>query len=80
MSHNIKECRKYDKDRKAVAATAKKPFKKKPYKKHGGGDDKQLAYLIDAIESLMKKGLTKAVKKKCEKHSHNNSSSNSDSE
>jgi hypothetical protein len=54
-SHNTKECRKYDKDRKAVAASAKKPYEKKPYKKHGGGDDKQMAYLTDATESLVKK-------------------------
>jgi hypothetical protein len=36
--HNTKECRKYDKDVKAVAATGKKPYEKKPYKKDGGLD------------------------------------------
>ena len=55
--HNTKECLKYDKDKKAVAASAKKPYKKKPYKKHGGEDDKQMASLTDAIESLVKRGL-----------------------
>jgi hypothetical protein len=79
-SHNTKECRKYDKDGKAVAAAGKKPYKKKPYKKDGGGNDKQLDFLADAIESLVKKGLKKAAKKKHMKHSRNNSSSNSDSE
>ncbi len=48
-SHNTKEGCKYDKDGKAVAATGKKPYEKKPYKKDGGGNDKQLAYLTDAI-------------------------------
>ncbi len=79
-SHNTKECRKYNKDGKAVAAAGKKPYKKKPYKKDGGGNDKQLAYLTDAIESLVKKGLKKAVKKHRKKHSHDDSSSNPDSE
>ena len=78
-SHNTKECCKYDKDGKAVAASGKKPYKKRPYKKHGDGDDKQMAYLTDAIESLVKKGLKKAVKKHRKKHSHDNSSSNFDS-
>jgi hypothetical protein len=80
MSHNIKECCKYNKDGKAVAASAKNPYNKKPYKRHGGGDDKQMAFLTDAIESLMKKGLKKAAKKRRKKLSRENSSSNSDSE
>jgi hypothetical protein len=79
-SHNTKECCKYDKDSNAVAATGKKPYKKKPYKKDGGGNGKQLAFLMDAIESLVRKGLKKAVKKKHKKHSRDNSSSDSDSE
>jgi hypothetical protein len=79
-SHNTKECHKYDKDGKAVAATGKKPREKKPYKKDGGGNDKQLAYLTDAIESLVKRGLKKAAKKKHKKCSRDNSSSDSDSE
>ncbi len=79
-SHNTKECRKYDKDGKAVAATGKKPYKKKPYKKDGGGNDKQMAYLSEAIESLVKKGLRKAVKKHRKKRSRDDSSSSSNSE
>ncbi len=78
--HNSKECCKYDKDRHAVPASTKKPFKKKPYKKHGGVDDKQVAFLMDAIKSLVKKGLKKAAKKKRKKRSCNNSSRNSNSE
>ncbi len=79
-SHNTKECRKYDKDGKAVAAAGKKPYEKKPYKKDGGGNNKQLAYLTEAIESPVKKGLKKAVKKHRKKRSRDNSSSDSDSE
>ncbi len=78
-SHNTKECRKYDKDGKAVAAVGKKPYEKKPYKKDGGRNNKQLAYLTDAIESLVKKGLKKAVKKHRKKRYGDNFSSNSDS-
>ena len=33
--HNTKECCKYDKNGKAIAASGKKPYKKKPYKKMG---------------------------------------------
>jgi hypothetical protein len=80
MSHNTKECCKYDKDGKAVAAVGKKPYKKKPHKKDGGGNNKQLAYLTDAIKSLVKKGLKKAVKKHRKKRSRDDSSSDSDSE
>ncbi len=58
----------------------KKPYEKKPYKKDGGGNNKQLAYLTDAIESLVKKGLKKAAKKKHKKRSCNDSSNGSDSE
>ena len=51
------------------------PYKKKPYKKHGGTDDKQIAYLQDTVESLVKKGLKKAARKRRKKHSHDDSSS-----
>ena len=79
-SHKPKECRKYDKDRKAVAASAKKPYDKNPYKKHGGRDDKQMAYLQDTNKTLVKKRLKKDAKKGRKKRSYNDSSSNSDSE
>jgi hypothetical protein len=58
-SHNTKECREYDKDGKAVAASGKEPCEKKPYKKDGDGNDKQMAFLTDDIKSLVKKGLRK---------------------
>jgi hypothetical protein len=78
-SHNTKECHKCIKDGKAVAVVGKKPYKKKPYKKYGDGNDKRLAFLTDAIESLVKKGLKKAAKKKHKKRSRDDSSSDSDS-
>ena len=39
-SHNTKECCKYVKDGKAIAASANKPYNKKPYKKHESRDAK----------------------------------------
>ncbi len=80
MSHNTQECCKYDKDGKAFASSAKKPYKKKPYQKHGGSNNKQMDFLMDAIASLVKKGLKKAVKKHRKERSRGDSSSNSDSE
>ena len=50
-SHNTKECCKYNKNRKADAVSTKKPYEKKPYQKQGGGNDKQMAFLTDAIET-----------------------------
>ncbi len=79
-SHNTKEYCKYNKDGKAVAATGKKPYEKKPYKKDGGGNDAQMAFLTDAIKSLVRKGLKKAAKTKHKKRSRDDSSSDSDSE
>ena len=49
-SHKTKECCKYNFDGKTVAASTKKPYKKKPYQKHGGRNDKQMSFLTDAIE------------------------------
>ena len=70
----------YDKDGKAVATTAGKPYEKKPYKKNGGGSDKQMAYLTTTIKSLVKKGIKKAGKKKPKKRSYESSTSDFDSE
>jgi hypothetical protein len=48
-----------------VAAAVGKPTKaRKPYKK---GGDKQMAYLMAAIESILEKGLKKAAKSKKQK-------------
>jgi hypothetical protein len=52
---------------------------KKPAKK---GGDKQMAYLLATVETLVKKGLKKAMngkKRKCN-HAYDSSSSDSDSE
>jgi hypothetical protein len=59
-SHNTKECCNRNKDGKAVAASTKN-YKKKPYKKFGGADGTQMAYLTEATNSLMKMGLKKAA-------------------
>jgi hypothetical protein len=53
LTHNTKECCRYNKDSNSVAAAAHKPGDaKKPFKK---GGDKQMAYLTATVESLMKK-------------------------
>ena len=77
---STKECHKYAKYGMVVAAATKKPHKKKPYKKHGVGDDQQMAYLTDTIKLLVKRRLKKAAKKRHKKHSLDDSSSNSNSE
>jgi hypothetical protein len=62
LTHNTKECCRYNKDGNSVAVAALKPSDaKKPFKK---GGNKQMAYLMAAVESLMKKGLKKAMKSK----------------
>jgi hypothetical protein len=66
LTHHTKECRRYYKDSNPVAAAALKPTDaKKPFKK---GGNKQMAYLTATVESLMKKGLKKAMKSKKRKH------------
>jgi hypothetical protein len=80
LTHNTKECRKYDRNGNPVSlfqiklANAKKPAKK--------GGDQQMAYLLATVESLVKKGLQKAMKgKKCKGScAYDSSSSDSDSE
>ena len=73
--HNTNKCCKYDKDGKAVVA-----FQEKAPQEALGWGWQTVAYLLDAIESLAKKGLQKAGKKKCKKRTHDSSSSNSNSE
>ncbi len=80
LTHNTKECCRYNKDGNLVAAAALKPSDaKKPFKK---GCDKQMSYLTATFESLVKKKLKKAMKSKKHKHCSYDSSSrsNSDSE
>jgi hypothetical protein len=81
LTHNTKECCRYDKDKNPVAAATLKPtHAKKPFKK---GGDKQKAYLTATFESLMKKELKKAMKSKKWKRNRaydSSSSRGSDSE
>jgi hypothetical protein len=55
LTHNTKECRGYDRNGNPVSSFQGKPANaKKPAKK---GGDKQMAYLMATVESLVKKGL-----------------------
>ncbi len=69
----------YDENRNPVSSFQGKPVNaKKPAKK---GGDQQMAYLIAAVESLVKKGLKKAMKgKKRKRNCAYDSSCNSNSE
>ncbi len=81
LTHNTKECCRYDGMGNPVAVAACKPSDAKQPSKKGG--DKQMAYLMATVESLMKKGLKKAMKSKKCKHNRvydSPSSSNSDLE
>jgi hypothetical protein len=80
LTHNTKECRRYDRNGNLVSLFRTKPANaKKPAKK---GGDKQMAYLSATIETLVKKGLKKAMKGKKRKRNraYDSSSSDSDSE
>jgi hypothetical protein len=81
LTHNTKECHRYDGNGNPVATATRKPGDAKPSSKKGG--DKQMAYLMAAVESVMKKGLKKAMKPKKRKRNRAYdlpSSSDSDSE
>ncbi len=79
LTHNTKECCRYDGNGNPVAADRRKPGGVKPSSKFGG--DKQMAYLTATIESVMKKGLKKAIKsKKCKRNLAYDSPSSSDSD
>jgi hypothetical protein len=54
LTHNTKECCKYDKDGNPIAVADLNPSDaKKPFKKGGYN---QMAYLTAAVKSLVKKG------------------------
>jgi hypothetical protein len=78
LTHNTKECRRYSRIGNPISLFQTKPAEaKKPAKK---GGDKQMAYLSATVETLVKKGLKKAMKgKKC-KHNRAYDSSGSDSD
>jgi hypothetical protein len=79
LTHSTKECRRYDGNGNPIFSLQGKPANaKKPAKKIG---DQQMAYLTATVESLVKKGLKKAMKGKKRKRSHAyDSSSDFDSE
>ncbi len=78
LTHNTKECRRYNRNGNPVSSFQGKPANaKKPAKK---GGNQQMAYLMATVESLVKKGLKKAMKGKKRKCNHAyDSSSDSDS-
>jgi hypothetical protein len=81
LTHNTKECRRYDRMGNPMVVAARKSGDAKQPSKKGG--NKQMAYFTATIESLMKKGLKKAMKSKKRKRNHaydSPSSSDSDSE
>jgi hypothetical protein len=80
LTYNTKECRRYDGNGNPVSSFQGKPADaRKPAKKKG---NTQMAYLSASVESLVKKGLKKAMKGKKRKRSraYDTSSSDSDSE
>jgi hypothetical protein len=80
LTHNTKRCRRYNGNGNPVSLFQTKPANaKKPAKK---GGDKQMAYLLATVESLVKKGLKKAMKGKKRKcnHAYDSSSTDSNSE
>jgi hypothetical protein len=80
LTHNTKECCRYNGMGNPMAVAAHKPGDAKPSSKKGG--DKQMAYLTAAVEFVMKKGLKKAMKSKKRKRNRaydSPSSSDSDS-
>ncbi len=76
MTHNTKECRRYNGNGNPISLFQGKPADARRPTKKGG--NKQMAYLTATIESLVKKGLKKAMGKK-HKHSRAYDSSSSDS-
>ncbi len=76
LTHNTKECRRYDGNGSPVSLFQGKPANaKKPTKK---GGNQQMAYLTATIESLVKRGLKKTMKGKKRKRSRGYDSSSSD--
>ena len=79
MTHNTKECHRYNGNGNPVAVVRCKPGGAKPSSKSGG--NKQMAYLTAVVESVMKKGIKKAMKsKKRKRYCAYDSPSSSDSD
>jgi hypothetical protein len=75
LTHNTKECRRYDGNGNPLFQTKPANAKKPPKK----GGDQQMAYLTATIESLVKKGLKKAMRGKKHKRNRAYDTSSSDS-
>jgi hypothetical protein len=59
LTHNTKECCRYDENRNPISSFQGKPTNaKKPAKK---GGDQKMAYLMAAVRSLVMKGLKKVT-------------------
>jgi hypothetical protein len=85
LTHNTKECCRYDRNGIPMAAAGRKrkPSGAKPSSNSKFGGNKQMAYLTAAVESALKKGFKKASKSKKRKRNCayvSLSSSDSDSE
>jgi hypothetical protein len=78
LTHNTKECRRYNVNGNTVSSFQGKPANaKNPAKKRS---DQRMAYLMAAVESIVEKGLKKAMKgKKRKRNCAYDSSSNSNS-
>jgi hypothetical protein len=78
-THNTNECRRFEKDGMPKEKHVK-PFNsaKKPWKKMGSGDSRQMAYLTEKVAKLEKK--LKKTKKHGKKHACDSSDSDSDSD
>jgi hypothetical protein len=76
LTHNTKECQRYNKMGNPISLFQNKPTNaKKPAKK---GGNKQMAYLLATIETLVKKVLKKVMKGKKRKRNRAYDSSSSD--
>jgi len=79
MTHDTAECRRFEKDGSPKDRLAKPfDFAKKPWKKTGGGESNQMAYLTERLIKLEKKH--KKSKKHGKKRSRDLSDSDSDSD
>jgi hypothetical protein len=80
LTHNTNKCRRYDRNGNPISLFQTKPANAKKLAKKGG--DQQMVYLTATVESLVKKGLKKAMKgKKCKRNrAYDSSSSDSNSE
>jgi hypothetical protein len=79
LTHNTKECHRFDRNGNPISSFQGTPTNAKKLTKKGG--NQQMAYLTAAVESLVEKGLKKAMKgKKCKRNRAYDSSSDSDSE